>query len=49
MDITVTAETDKGTEYELTYEWYESTDGSYEKAALIDGATGNAYTVPADK
>ena len=33
----------------MTYEWYERTDGSYEKAALIDGATGNAYTVPADK
>ena len=48
-DITVTAEADKGAEYELTYEWYESTDGSYEKAALIDGATGNVYTVPADK
>ncbi len=46
-DITVTA--DKGTEYELTYQWHESTDGSNAKGTLIDGATGNTYTVPADK
>lgn len=48
-DITVTAEADKGAKYKLTYEWYESTGGSDENAALIDGATGNVYTVPADK
>ena len=48
-DITVTAEADKGTQYELTYQWYESTDGSNAKGTLIDGATGNTYTVPADK
>ena len=48
-DITVTAEADKGTQYELTYQWYESTDRSNAKGTLIDGATGNTYTVPADK
>ena len=48
-DITVTAEADKGTQYKLTYQWYESTDGSNAKGTLIDGATGNTYTVPADK
>ena len=48
-DITVTAEADKGAKYKLTYQWYESTDGSNAKGTLIDGATGNTYTVPADK
>lgn len=48
-DITITAEADKRAKYKLTYEWYESTGGSDENAALIDGATGNVYTVPADK
>ena len=48
-DITVTAEADKGTQYELTYQWCESTDRSNENGTLIDGATGNTYTVPADK
>ena len=48
-DITVTAEADTEAEYKLTYQWYESTDGSNAKGTLIDGATGNTYTVPADK
>ena len=48
-DITVTAEADTEAEYKLTYQWYESTDGSNAKGTLIDGATDNTYTVPADK
>ena len=48
-DITVTAEADEGTEYKLMYQWYESTDGSNANGTLIDGATSNTYTVPADK
>lgn len=48
-DITVTAEADTDAEYKLTYQWYESTDRSNAKGTLIVGATGNTYTVPADK